>query len=582
MQWYKYAAVSLGSLVLLLTATMAAGGDGGILLEAYGVWDRGSSLSFTEYPFLKGLSFGAGWEEIEPQPGVFDWSGVDLAVQKASRHDKFMYISINPGPDAPQWIYEQEVPKVRTDDERHVGKWKHYPYYLAPAYKRLFFRMIQSLAQHLDGLPAEQRRCIAFIQVKTGCTGDECPYKGRALDPQYEIPKDSAQWRAFRLETFGLFVDLFQTNPDRRTELLFNAVGVSEDSDEGYAQEWDWIIEHISGGFGIKNGALSRGHHLRGERVLYEQWIGYLVNPKGLRLFRRSEMDQTWKQPWYQLNLPLNFYWGAVNAIHGGQSIWDVTASALKIAPEKDGVSAFEFFNKYAGQIYPASATDAFCALHKGLDASDTAAYPEATFGKATPNNVERMLAICRSFARYGACVDDEEALLMGQVAQRRSQTGFNDVGWEIWPDNYSRFLYQIDADATSVPCWRIGGEITRDSPIYARFARGFEHTSGKDALYFKLDEEFFTGRQPKPVTIRVVWYDQYRDSTWKLVYDAGSAEMKLACSITGRGDGQWRSETVRLTDAVMDHGGHRGSDLALINTDEKDDLFSLIELHRD
>jgi len=78
-------------------------------------------------------------------------------------------------------------------------------------------------------------------------------------------------------------------------------------------------------------------------------------------------------------------------------------------------------------------------------------------------------------------------------------------VGWEIWPDNYTRFLHQIDADATSVPCWRVGGKITGDSPVYARFARGFEHASGKDTLYFKLDDEFFTGRQPKPVTIRVV-----------------------------------------------------------------------------
>lgn len=582
MKLYKHAAVSFSSLFLLVAAPMAAEGAGGIPLEAYGVWDRGASFSSTECPFLKGLTFDAHWEEIELQPGVFDWNGLDMAVQKASKHGKLMYIAINPGPDAPQWIYERGIPKVRTDDERHLRKWKHYPYYFAPPYKELFFRMIRSLAQHLDGLPAEQHRHIAFIHVKTGCTGDECPYKGRALDPQYEIPKDSPEWRDFRLETFGLFVKLFQRDPDRRIELLFNAIGGTASSDKGFDQEWAWVTQHVSGGFGIKNGALSRGHHLRGERVLYEQWTDYLVNPQGLHLFRRSEMDQTWRRPWYQLNLPLNFYWGAVNAVHGGQSVWDVSTSALRMAEEEGCVPAFEFFNKYAGQIYPASATDAFCALHKGLDASDTIAYPETTFGKAAPSNVERMLKICASFAQYGAHVDDEEALRMGQVAQRRDQKGFNDVGWEIWPDNYRRFLHQIDADATSVPRWRVGGEITRDSPVYARFARGFENASGKDALYFKLDDEFFSGRQPKSVTIRIAWYDQYDGSTWKLVYDAGSAEIKTGCSVTGRGDGQWHIETVRLTDAVMDHGGPRGSDFALINTDEKDDLFSLIELHRD
>ena len=100
------------------------------------------------------------------------------------KYDRFMYISINPGPDAPQWVYEQGVPKVLTDDEKHLGKWKHYPYYLDAEYKRLFFRMIRSLAEHLKRLPAEQHRRIAFIQVKTGCTGDECPVQRRGARPQ--------------------------------------------------------------------------------------------------------------------------------------------------------------------------------------------------------------------------------------------------------------------------------------------------------------------------------------------------------------------------------------------------------------
>ena len=34
-------------------------------------------------------------------------------------------------------------------------------------------------------------------------------------------------------------------------------------------------------------------------------------------------------------------------------------------------------------------ATGAFCALHKGLDAADTKAYPEAKFGKATRKNLD-------------------------------------------------------------------------------------------------------------------------------------------------------------------------------------------------
>jgi hypothetical protein len=61
---------------------------------------------------------------------------------------------------------------------------------------------------------------------------------------------------------------------------------------------------------------------------------------------------------------------------------------------------------------------DTFCALHKGLDAADTKAYPENKFGPAARSNQDRMLKISAAFAKYGAAVDDQEALSMGQVEQ--------------------------------------------------------------------------------------------------------------------------------------------------------------------
>jgi hypothetical protein len=550
-------------------------------VEAFGVWDRGSSFDPKEYPFLKGLSFNSTWAEVEPQVGVFNWSELDQAVEKAFRNKSYLYLSLGVGPEAPEWLYEKGVPKVFTDDTRHLGKWKYYPYYLAPAYKLYSNRLITDFGRHVRSYPKAKQDRIAFIQVKTGCTGDESAYKGEPKDPRYELSKTSPRWRAFRLEAFALFVKTFQEGPGRPIDLLFNSVGGDADGDERYTEEWDWLTTRVKQGFGIKNGALSRGHHLKGERALYEQWTKFLIDPKGLTLFRRSEMDQTWTKSWYQLNVPLSFYWGAVNALNGGQSVWDISRRAIEVAKEEGFDSSFYFFNKYAGQIHPETATDAFCALHKGLDASDTKAYPESTFGKAEPRNVPRMLKICGEYVKYGAKVEDKDALLMGQVEQRRSQQGFNDVGWSIWPDNYSRFLSQIDADATSVPLWRVGGPITRSSPIYARFARGFEHASGKDAMYFKLHDKFFGDARPKVVTIHLVWYDGQAGSTWKLLYDAGNPTMKTALSVTGTGTKKWLGKTVTLTDAVMHHGGAKGSDIALVNTDDRDDIFSIVEVHR-
>ncbi len=559
--------------------------------SAFGVWDRSDKFDPQDYPFLKGFSFEQRWADVETQPEAFDWNSLDQAMEKATRKNQFVYLSLSVGPDSPEWIYAHGVPKVMTkgEKEKHKGKWNGYPYYLAPEYKTYFCRLITEFGKHIRSYPREKQERIAFIQIKTGCTGDETPYKGTAIESKYDLPRSAPAWREFRLETFALFVKIFQGGPDQpQIDLLFNSVGAAIGSDEdpieakeGFAKEWEWVTNHVQGSFGIKNGALSRGHHLAGERSLYDHWTPYLIDPKGLTLFRRSEMDQTWQQPWYQLNVPLSFYWGAVNALNGGQSVWDVTKSAMDACKQQGFDYSFYFFNKYAGQIYPKTATDAFCALHKGLDAADKEAYPEEKFGKAERKNVDRMLKICGDYAKYGAAVDDKNGLLLDQVRQRDTQTGFNDVGWDIWPDNYGRFLYQIDADATSIPLWRVGGLITKTSSIYSRFARGFEHTSGKDAMYFKLHEGFSQGSEPKIMTVTVAWYDGTEGSTWKLDYDAGKSEMKTGLTVTGKGDKQWHHEVVTLRDAVFRRGGTKGSDLALVNTDAKDDIFSLIEVHR-
>ena len=141
--------------------------------------------------------------------------------------------------------------------------------------------------------------------------------------------------------------------------------------------------------------------------------------------------------------------------------------------------------------------------------------------------------------------------------------------------------LYQINADETSIPLWRVGGPITPTSSIYSRFAHGFEHASGKNAMYFKLHDGFSKDAHPKVMSITVVWYDAQAGSTWKLDYDAGTPTMKTALTVTGKGDKKWHHEVVTLRDAVFRHGGIKGADLALVNTDANDDIFSLIEVHR-
>jgi Beta-galactosidase len=551
------------------------------LPEAFGVWDRGETMDPRVYPFIRGTSCDQNWNEVEKSPGVYDWSVLDKAMDNVTKEKESLFLSFECGPKTPEWVYKAGVPKVTTDDTKHQDKFPYYPYYYSPLYKQYSQRFIIEAAKHIRSYPVEVQKRIAFIQVKTGCTGDECPYKGKALNAKYDMPRGPA-WEAFRQEIFALYAKLFD-KVEPKISLLFNCIaGEAENGEPGkYPEAWKWVSNNITGGLGSKTGALSRGHHLSGELTDVNTWHRYLVDPQGLKIFAISEMDQSWQKPAYQLNVRLGFYWGAINALNLGQSLWDVTKGAIEVSKEQGFDYSFYFFNKYAGQIYPKTATDAFCALHKGLNYADTKQFPEDSFGKASHGNLERAEKICAAFAKYGARIDDKAALEMGQVVQRDEQKGYNDAGWDIWPDNYSRFLTQIDADATSIPLWRVGGTITKSSSIYARFARGFEHASGKDAMYFQLHDGFSADNKPKVMTINVVWYDAHAGSTWKLEYDAGAKTMKTGLVVTGKGDKEWHHSTVTLSDAVLFHGGTRGSDLALVNTDDKDDIFSIIEVHR-
>jgi len=564
-------------LVSLSIASATAFAHSSVPLEVYGVWARSSEYDPSEpdYDYLLALSSNSKWKDIQPASmNHFDWAQTQSDLQLASDRGQMIYLSIDPGPDAPEWIYNGSVPKVTTKDGKN--KWPYYPYYLNLNYNRFYHNLIREYGKFLRTQPQHLLEKIAFVQVKTGCTGDEAAYKGTVINPQYEI--SMAQWLDFRLNAFEQFRLAFLAGTKPKIPLLFNSI-----DSISHPEEWNWVKTNIGSGFGFKGSAFVRGHHLNGERIFTENWKQYTVNPQGLELFSRAEMDQSWKKPLNQLNESLGFYWGAINGLNSGLTIWDISNSAIDRATINPSIKrTFRFFNKYAGQIYPSTSTRAFIALHEGLDASDTVKFPEAAYGKASKNNQARYEAICNDpvYAARGARMDDTFAATKGQVYQRDKQTGYNDAGWEIWPTNYSRFISQINPDKESIGLFRIGGNIDTNSPVYSRFARAFENSSGKNAMYFKLEDGFFTA-PAGIVTIKVIYYDDINGSAWQLKYDAGIGNFKTAYTVTCSGSDTWKTKTVTLSDAVMLHNGPDGSDFALVNCDKLNDIFHLIEIEK-
>jgi len=573
--------VFLGFVLFFITKTHSQS----LPITSYGVWDRGAGVVDYSNPnsdFIKGIEISANWDEIQPT-GSTSWNfslfqqKLDLAVA----NDKLIRFSINVGPDCPSWLFTNGVPLVNVtiapnSNQNYADR---HPHYLDPEYKTFYYKLIEEFASFLRNQPPEKFNHIAFVQVKTGATGDEEPYKGTVNNSIYEI--NSANWQLFRLEAFAKFKEYFNDVSNNKIVLTFNNV---DPVDEPLA--YNYVMNQLDPvlGFGIKGGAYNRGHHLTDEQLYKEQWNPFLINPRispgnpnGRKLFSASEMDQSWSRGFFAFNYEIGFYWSALGGINTGLSCTNITESAMTYALANPGIiEIFKMYNKYAQQVYPATSTTAFSVFHEGLNSADTDKFPESTYGNANKSNLTRYQNICTAYANRGARLDDPSFVTSGQVNQRENQQFYNDAGWEICEGNIERFMTQINPDATSIGLFRVRGTITSTSSKYDRFARSFENSTGKNTMYFQLHNELPANN--KNLKFTIIWLDKTAGSTWAFKYRNSVGLQTIP--FTGTGTNQWRTEIFNVIDGIMNQGGVNGSDFMLVNTDSVDDIFNGIEMN--
>ena len=561
-------------------------------IESFGVWDRGNVVTDFSDPnvdFIKGIESQEKWNECEAIKDNFNFSNFQRDLDRAFASKKYVRFSINVGPDAPLWMYDNDtdstnnpypqVQKITTSGSNDKSFWPFFPQYLTSAYKTYYYRLIQKFAEFLRNQPEEKFKYIAFVQVKTGCTGDECAFKGDVDVPAYDIP--FAKWEQFRVAAFDQFKKYFNDVPNRKIPLTFNNVDAGK---EDLANQWLMTQADRSIGFGLKGGAFNRGIHLNDEQSFVNTWVPYLVNPKGLALFSASEMDGTWELKCFQTNPDISFYWSALSGINTGLSCNNLNSTSLTyVLAHPSCVETFRMFTRYAQQVYPATATVGFCVFHEGLNAANTMKFPVKDYGNqpAVRSNIQRYTAIVNSprYKNRGALAEDTLAMTQGQVYQRANLKAYNDVGWDISEGNIERFFTQIKPDSTSIGLFRVRGPITKTSMKYDRFARSFEHSTGRDTMYFKFDPEMFVDSKPKNLNFKIIWLDKNAGSSWTFRYKSPQGIIDALMPVTGIGDNQWKTVTFTTSDAVLDKSGRFGSDCMLVNTDNTDDIFNSIEV---
>lgn len=506
----------------------------GLGISSWAGWNP-KQVTRADCPELRSVPLILHWKKLEPEPGRYEFDKyLAEPLREADKDDLHVFLMIWVGPACPMWIYEMGVPKVYSDrDVNPLGQkmskeQNRFPYYLDPQYKQRFFELIDAFGDYVNHLPPKLRKRIIFVQSAEGSTGDGQPYKGDPLEPRYAISEEV--WNEFRTETWKAYRKAVPGIP-----ILVN-------SDANRAEQSKWLLDNMDV-IALKHGMFSHGYHVSGNRErletfrLLEAEAGRLGKP----VITRGEMDaELYVMGWSKRNVPQALYWSGLFATHCRLDVWNIPYKALK---DKANLPAFTFFNKYAGNTDPATAPAAFCALRDGLDASDFGRFPAAEFGGRDGNkrDVERYIRIAAASSERGARMDDPQKAIGGGMVNRK-RNGSNDVGWGILPGNYCRFLTQLDPGSGDVGFWNI------DESIYGRFARGFEHESGKTQMRFELDEAF----QADTIAVNVTYLDRGRGA-WSLSV-LGSPENEL---FRNGDSGQWKTVTItmpreRLQDAKL------------------------------
>lgn len=524
-----------------------------------------SRIDANDCPHLKGVPLILKWANLEPAKDDYRFvEEIGQKLQDAASEGFHVFIKVWVSLDdiTPEWLFEQGVPRVLTDavtDPLGNPVNRHFPYYFDPLYQEQFFDLHREIATYLNSLPQNLRDRIVFIQSAEGSTGDEGPYKGDPLNSQYDI--GDTKWDNYRLQVWQFLKEQHPGIP-----ILVNGNSNTPAIN-------NWIVNNLPA-FATKQGMFSHGFHVseniqRLEAYNSKKQSAYAA---GKEVLSRGEMDaEMTTYEWSTRNIPQSLYWSALMASHCMLDVWNVIYGQLKV---EANWPALEFFNKYAGFHHANRSPRVFCALRDGLNAADFDRFPAAVYG-GTPGDkryIQRYLNIQEAYAGYGAVQEDPEAATKGSFANRHRH-GRNDVGWNIFPGNYSRFLTQLNPGSGDVGHWTV------DESIYGRFARGFENASGKGQMVFRLDPDFYTDpASPHDVRLTVTWLNQGTGS-WSLSYaNAEGSETHINVHNTGTGD--WISQSFVLKRARFT-GALSGGDLILRHTSGEDTIFHMIELER-
>ena len=510
------------------------------------------------------------WRDLEPEDGVFDWRAFDanltLAAKNGIQVQPVIYIYDCARP-MPAWMRNISRP-IKFYRERG-GPLEEAPNFLDPAFQGRWQRVIKQFAKHLDSLPTEQRQSVWAVQAVAGITGDNRPWNGSPAHSADDI--SASEWMDYTRKVADIYIDAF----------LPTHIPVIANLHEGFSNQRDqgWFLQRAFAkgmrGAAVKEGVPTHWYNVNGEQLLYEEEAHLLLTPQpdGSFASARGELAVepdpelgtygNWAHsPWWSLQATAEW------CLTFGIDVWNLYSGFIgnaSFAPTMD------FFNRHAGYKDPSTARAAFISFRDSLDTADVVRWPVSTFGPVNDTkdpdrlvNRHRMQQIATLNAHRGASLGTTDGAFFKAGVHQKKAMELYDVCWECFRGNYGRFLTQLDPPGSSVGWWQLG---PRDQP-YGRFARGLEHSSGRNTIRLRLDPQFGTTGQR--ALARVVYFDR-GDGRWALGYGGAAA-----ASVKKHNTLSWLVAEVNITLLAPRTGS---SHLTLSSLDRQDDVFSLIEV---
>ena len=562
-------------------------------------------------PHIKGVMAYVAWNDIYTGKNSFNWEALDtrleLAINKAGKKS-FVEVTAGycPNLEWPTFMRNQIAAHKEANNQgcKPLQFWD-------PIYIQLYKNYIKALANHLADFDASDIRPnqtdIIFVRANV------------MAETMENLPNDYSKWRT---ENFHAAPNGRLYNVDLTEKIAYDyqreiVLYYKQELNRAYQRKGLSAPVPVAKA-GLFGGPTPNRNFFAEQGIWFDKHSGS-PNPEGWYF----DMVQTVREGltrgtsesgnnWPRDLLSQYNHWESLALLHSGLEFIGIYGNNKRLpqVQPKGAVNfpenreALNFINKYAGYLrHPSSSPGAWVALR--------GAYPEDEWSKTLRHdtiwtNYEFLLTQYRpqdSVLLWSLEHNFDRTRRMVPIVRRDSKDPWSeDITFcrkqyseqeceflQQSPDTYlgqsgGSYLFTFANSnlgdvlycGTDAFCEDRSRATRKEEMIWARRT---DKRNGNNHMRFDLDNAF-ANSLGKKAEIRIVYLDR-GTGKWQLQYDSTTNASKSAIVIQKRDTNLWKEVIIRLNDVNFQNRQEGGTDLALYNMGDDDDLFHIIEVMR-